>query len=203
MESTIAAISAAHRPLHLQSPGTTRTCCSPSAGAQAPRPAARKPPGAHPGQNRAAASAPASNKGRGRTAELRERPREAQAELPDLDRVFSNLIEGCARARSAAIRGGSPTWPERSPSGWALKPTEVQDVMLAGLLHDVGKIGLPDGSCQKPVSHMSGDGWGSGANTHRQPERPDGPGNLRQAATPSAPTTSAGTAGGYRTASRG
>ena len=41
-----------------------------------------------------------------------------------------------------------------------LKPTEVQDVMLAGLLHDVGKIGLPDELLSKPVSHMSGDELG-------------------------------------------
>jgi response regulator RpfG family c-di-GMP phosphodiesterase len=38
--------------------------------------------------------------------------------------------------------------------------TEAQDVMLAGLLHDVGKIGLPDELLSKPVSHMSGDELG-------------------------------------------
>ena len=74
--------------------------------------------------------------------------------------MFSNLIElreggtvcGHSRrvadvARKLAVKLG-------------LKPNDVQDVMLAGLLHDVGKIGLPDELLAKPLSHMSGDELG-------------------------------------------
>ena len=62
--------------------------------------------------------------------------------------IFGDLPRRVADlARKIAVRLG-------------LKPTEVQDVMLAGLLHDVGKIGLPDELLAKPLSHMSGDELG-------------------------------------------
>jgi hypothetical protein len=73
--------------------------------------------------------------------------------------VFSNLIE---------LREGVSSGHSRRVADLARKiaiklnfpATEAQDVMLAGLLHDVGKIGLPDELLSKPVSHMSGDELG-------------------------------------------
>jgi len=74
-------------------------------------------------------------------------------------RVFANLIE---------LREGASAGHSRRVADLARKiavklgftPGDVQDVMLAGLLHDVGKIGLPDELLSKPVSHMSGDELG-------------------------------------------
>ena len=95
-----------------------------------------------------------------RTAELRNAHEKLKQNFLTSIRVFSNLIElreggtvcGHSRrvadvARKLAVKLG-------------LKPNDVQDVMLAGLLHDVGKIGLPDELLAKPLSHMSGDELG-------------------------------------------
>jgi HD-GYP domain-containing protein (c-di-GMP phosphodiesterase class II) len=42
----------------------------------------------------------------------------------------------------------------------ALSPADSQDVFLAGLLHDIGKIGLPDLLLVKPVPQMTGEELG-------------------------------------------
>jgi response regulator RpfG family c-di-GMP phosphodiesterase len=120
MESTIAAINAGRSPATSRSPGTTRTCCSPSARPSNARPAARKTrlEALTKAQNEELRSLNASleQKVEARTAELR-RPREAQAELPDLD---PGVLQPHRAARGRVRpRGGSPTWPARSPSGWA------------------------------------------------------------------------------------
>jgi response regulator RpfG family c-di-GMP phosphodiesterase len=94
-----------------------------------------------------------------RTAELKSAHEKLKQSFLTSIRVFSNLIElregsnaGHAKrvadlARKVAVRLNFP-------------PAEVQDVMLAGLLHDIGKIGLPDDLLAKPVSHMTGDELG-------------------------------------------
>jgi response regulator RpfG family c-di-GMP phosphodiesterase len=71
-------------------------------------------------------------------------------------RIFSNLMElregqmaGHSRrvadlGRKLAIRLG-------------LKDNEVQEVMIAGLLHDIGKIGLSDALLHKPFNMLAGE----------------------------------------------
>ena len=118
-----------------------------------------------------------------RTAELRSAHEKLKQNFLTSIRVFSNLIE----LREGAVCGHSRRVADLARKlavRLGMKPTEVQDVMLAGLLHDVGKIGLPDELLSKPVSHMSGDELGqwrkhptAGQNALMGLE------NLRQAAT--------------------
>ena len=94
-----------------------------------------------------------------RTSELKLAHEKLKQNLLTSIRVFSNLIE----LREGVISGHSRRVADLARK-IALKlnfpATEAQDVMLAGLLHDVGKIGLPDELLSKPVSHMSGDELG-------------------------------------------
>jgi len=71
-------------------------------------------------------------------------------------RVFSNLIE---------MREGSMAGHSRRVADLAralaqklgMSGAEVQDVFLAGLLHDVGKIGLPDHLLEKPFTSLTNE----------------------------------------------
>jgi response regulator RpfG family c-di-GMP phosphodiesterase len=168
MESTIAAINAGRSPATSPSPGTTRTCCSPSAKPSNARPAARETrlEALTKAQNEELRSLNASleQKVEARTAELRSAHEKLKQNFLTSIRVFSNLIE----LREGAVCGHSRRVADLARKiavRLGLKPTEVQDVMLAGLLHDVGKIGLPDELLSKPVSHMSGDELGQCAST--------------------------------------
>ncbi|MGP1676333.1 MAG: HD domain-containing phosphohydrolase [Burkholderiales bacterium] len=71
-------------------------------------------------------------------------------------KVFSNLIE-LREGREAGHSRRVADLARRLAQHLALSQTEVQDVMLAGLLHDVGKIGLPDVAMAKPESQMNGE----------------------------------------------
>lgn len=70
-------------------------------------------------------------------------------------KVFSGLLE---------LRGGAVAGHSRRVADLArrlalqmnLEPKLQQDIFLAGLLHDIGKIGLPDALLSQPVSRMSG-----------------------------------------------
>jgi response regulator RpfG family c-di-GMP phosphodiesterase len=69
-------------------------------------------------------------------------------------RVFSNLIE----MRGGAIAGHSQRVAELSRAigrEMGLKDADAQDVFLAALLHDVGKIGLEDALLEKPFASLS------------------------------------------------
>ncbi len=71
-------------------------------------------------------------------------------------KVFSNLIE----LRRGAFAGHSRRVAEAARSlarGLGLERSAIQDVMLAGLLHEVGKIGLPDSLLSKAMVQMSTD----------------------------------------------
>jgi response regulator RpfG family c-di-GMP phosphodiesterase len=70
-------------------------------------------------------------------------------------RVFSNLIE----MREGTMAGHSQRVAELSRAialKMGMKDADVQDVFLAALLHDVGKIGLPDYLLEKSYSSMTG-----------------------------------------------
>ncbi len=71
-------------------------------------------------------------------------------------KVFSNLIE-LREGREAGHSRRVADLARRMAQRLAMSQAEVQDVMLAGLLHDVGKIGLPDASMAKPESHMNAE----------------------------------------------
>ncbi|MBI2308605.1 MAG: response regulator [Rhodocyclales bacterium] len=75
-------------------------------------------------------------------------------------KVFANLIE----LREGALAGHSRRVADlarKIAAKMGLTGRELQDVFLAGLLHDIGKIGLPDTLLAKPVTHMSGDDLGA------------------------------------------
>jgi putative nucleotidyltransferase with HDIG domain len=71
-------------------------------------------------------------------------------------RVFSSLID----MRHASLAGHSHRVADLSRNiaqKMGMKDTEVQDVFLAALLHDIGKIGLPDYLLEKPFSGLSSE----------------------------------------------
>lgn len=71
-------------------------------------------------------------------------------------RVFSNLIEmreGPMAGHSRRVADLARTLAQRM----GMSDAEVQDVFLAALLHDVGKIGLPDRLIAKPFSSLTSD----------------------------------------------
>ncbi len=70
--------------------------------------------------------------------------------------VFSNLIElreGDLAGHSRRVAGLSRMIAQRMN----MSEAEVQDVFLAALLHDIGKIGLPDRLVEKPFSNLTGE----------------------------------------------
>ena len=70
--------------------------------------------------------------------------------------VFASLVE----MRAGTVAGHSRRVAEhgrRLAQRMELPPAEVQDVFLAGLLHDLGKLGLPDSILAKPAAALSGE----------------------------------------------
>ncbi|WP_153110521.1 HD domain-containing phosphohydrolase [Propionivibrio limicola] len=71
-------------------------------------------------------------------------------------KVFSGLLE----LRGSHIAGHSRRIAEQArqlAQHMQLDPKTAQDVFCAGLLHDIGKIGFPDGMLQKPPSRLTGE----------------------------------------------
>lgn len=71
-------------------------------------------------------------------------------------RVFSNLIE----MREGVMAGHSHRVADLSRAiamQMGMSEADMQDVFLAALLHDVGKIGLPDYLLEKPYTSMTGE----------------------------------------------
>lgn len=69
-------------------------------------------------------------------------------------KVFSNLIEVTEGPRSGHSRRVADL-ARRIAVKIGLDRAATQDVMLAGLLHDIGKIGMPDALLAKSVSQMN------------------------------------------------
>jgi len=71
-------------------------------------------------------------------------------------KVFSNMIE----LRSGMLGGQSDrvsAWCRRMAKKFKLAEAATQDLAIAGLLHGIGKIGLPDDLIRKPQEKMSSD----------------------------------------------
>ena len=74
-------------------------------------------------------------------------------------KMFSGLIE----MRGGAVAGHSRRVADlarRTAEKMGMEGREQQDIFLAGLLHDIGKIGFPDDLLTKPVARMTGDELG-------------------------------------------
>ena len=94
-----------------------------------------------------------------RTVELRQAHDKVKTSFLTSIKVFAGLIE----LREGSIAGHSRRVADLSRKlavQMGLEGAEVQNVFLAGLLHDIGKIGLPDALLAKPVTHMNGDELG-------------------------------------------
>ncbi|MDQ5947131.1 MAG: hypothetical protein QG619_2563 [Pseudomonadota bacterium] len=75
-------------------------------------------------------------------------------------KVFANLIE----LREGNLAGHSRRVADlarKIANKLGMSPKEAQDVFLAGLLHDIGKIGLSDQLLAKAVTQMTGDDLGA------------------------------------------
>lgn len=71
-------------------------------------------------------------------------------------KMFSNLME----MRGGAMAGHSRRVAEVARTiavRMGLKDTEINDLMVAALLHDIGKIGLPDSIISKPFSALGSE----------------------------------------------
>jgi len=98
-----------------------------------------------------------------RTAELRQTMsflEQAHAELKSSFitsvRIFSNLFE----LRTGRLAGHSRRVADLARSiarHMRMSEPEIQNVMFAGLLHDIGKIGLPDDLLEKSFSSLNGE----------------------------------------------
>ena len=71
-------------------------------------------------------------------------------------RVFSNLIEMREGSHGGTLASGCRT-VQSIAQQMEMKEAEAQDVFLAALLHDVGKIGLPDYLLEKPFANLTSE----------------------------------------------
>jgi response regulator RpfG family c-di-GMP phosphodiesterase len=94
-----------------------------------------------------------------RTVELRKAHDKVKTSFLTSIKVFANLIE----LRGSNLAGHSRRVADlarKIANRMELSPADGQDVFLAGLLHDIGKIGLPDHLLVKPVPQMTGEELG-------------------------------------------
>ena len=90
-----------------------------------------------------------------RTAELQKTMDRLKKSFIASIHVFSNLMELRDSATSGHSRRVADT-ARRIALGMGLTEVEAQEVMVAGLLHDIGKLALPDHLFKKPFSILSG-----------------------------------------------
>lgn len=94
-----------------------------------------------------------------RTVELQQAHEKLKTSFLTSIKVFANLIE----LRGPSLAGHSRRVADlarKIANAMKLPAAEVQDVFLAGLLHDIGKIGLPDTLLTQPVPHLGGNDLG-------------------------------------------
>jgi response regulator RpfG family c-di-GMP phosphodiesterase len=91
-----------------------------------------------------------------RTAELRQAHEQLKTGFLNSIKLFANLIE----LRAGPLAGHSRRVAEHARRiGQILKlsAADLQDLFFAALLHDIGKIGLPDSLLAKPFNSLSAD----------------------------------------------
>jgi len=91
-----------------------------------------------------------------RTAELQKAHDRIKQSFYTSIQIFSNLIE----LRAGHMAGHSARVADMARKlaiKMNLNEKECQDIFLAALLHDIGKIGLPDDLLDKPPTQMTGD----------------------------------------------
>lgn len=96
------------------------------------------------------------NKVKDRTKELSHAHDSLRKSYFSSIKTFSNLIE----MREGTVSGHSKRVAENAQKiavKLGLKKDDVQQIFFAALLHDIGKISLPDGLINKPFSSLSDD----------------------------------------------
>ena len=89
-----------------------------------------------------------------RTAELRQANDQLRRNYLTSIKIFSNLME----LRSGVLAGHGKRcahWARKVATAMGLPEEEVQDIFVAGLLHDVGFMALPDTILSKPVGKLA------------------------------------------------
>ncbi len=87
---------------------------------------------------------------------LKEENRKYQENLGQVETVYLELVKTLAEAietKDAYTRGHCERVPEVSlniAKIMGLSLSQIRDILLAGILHDVGKIGIPEGILTKP-----------------------------------------------------
>jgi response regulator RpfG family c-di-GMP phosphodiesterase len=101
---------------------------------------------------------------RERTAELREALQALEQAHEKLKsnfvtsiKVFTNLIEQRGGGTMLGHSRHVAEFGRQIASHMGLNETAVQDVTLAGLLHVIGQLGIPDAVMRTPVAALSGD----------------------------------------------
>lgn len=91
-----------------------------------------------------------------RTTELAQANERLRSNFLTSIRVFSNLIE----LRAGSVAGHSRRVADlarRLAGHLGLEAHAVQDIFVAALLHDIGKIGLPDRILDRPYAQVAGE----------------------------------------------
>jgi response regulator RpfG family c-di-GMP phosphodiesterase len=95
-----------------------------------------------------------------RTAEVRAALNELKKTFLATVQVFAGMVELRAGPVAAQLGGHGRRVADHARSlakRLGMSDAETQTIMLAGLLHDVGKIGLPDGLLDKPYNTLTPD----------------------------------------------
>lgn len=98
-----------------------------------------------------------------RTVALKQALEQVESAHEDLKRTYFGTLKGISEL--AGLRGSGIAEHSRRVAALSrqvagemgLDAAEVQDIFIAGLLHDVGKIGFPDGLLDRPLSSLAGD----------------------------------------------